>query len=133
MNRAHLSAEAASRQHRLVGKVAVVTGIGSGIGKGCALMFARQGAKVIGCDISPQGAEAEQGRPAVHRPLAPRPGCGCPGCGRLGAAIIGAAFLGKSCTGISGQRWAPAPSLAPQPQRRLYPLRVPDDDGHRLA
>ena len=44
-------------QNRLVGKVAIVSGIGSGIGRGCALMFARQGAKVIGCDINPAGAE----------------------------------------------------------------------------
>jgi NAD(P)-dependent dehydrogenase (short-subunit alcohol dehydrogenase family) len=36
---------------RLQGKVAVVTGIGSGIGAGCALMFARHGAVVQGCDI----------------------------------------------------------------------------------
>ncbi|MFI4865942.1 MAG: SDR family oxidoreductase [Steroidobacterales bacterium] len=31
---------------RLQGKVAVVTGTGSGIGQGCALMFARHGARV---------------------------------------------------------------------------------------
>ena len=37
--------------NRLQGKVAVVTGIGSGIGAGCALMFARHGARVLGCDI----------------------------------------------------------------------------------
>jgi NAD(P)-dependent dehydrogenase (short-subunit alcohol dehydrogenase family) len=37
--------------NRLQGKVAVVTGIGSGIGAGCALMFARHGARVMGCDI----------------------------------------------------------------------------------
>jgi len=54
----HLSAEAASHQRRLAGKIAVVTGIGSGIGKGCALMFARQGAKVVGCDLSASAAEA---------------------------------------------------------------------------
>jgi NAD(P)-dependent dehydrogenase (short-subunit alcohol dehydrogenase family) len=36
---------------RLSGKVAVVTGIGAGIGKGCALHFAREGAVVYGCDL----------------------------------------------------------------------------------
>ena len=32
---------------RLAGKVAVVTGVGSGIGQGCALMFARLGAEKL--------------------------------------------------------------------------------------
>ncbi len=37
---------------RLKDKVAVVTGVGGmGIGQGCALAFARQGAHVVGCDI----------------------------------------------------------------------------------
>jgi NAD(P)-dependent dehydrogenase (short-subunit alcohol dehydrogenase family) len=47
----HLPSDIASKQQRLAGKVAIVTGIGSGIGRGCALMFAKQGAKVVGCDI----------------------------------------------------------------------------------
>jgi NAD(P)-dependent dehydrogenase (short-subunit alcohol dehydrogenase family) len=43
---------------RLHGKIAIVTGSGSGIGRGCALMFARQGAQVVGCDVDTAGAEA---------------------------------------------------------------------------
>ncbi|MFT4067745.1 SDR family NAD(P)-dependent oxidoreductase [Paraburkholderia sp.] len=41
---------------RLRGKVAVVTGIGSGIGRACAMLFAAQGARVVGCDIDADSA-----------------------------------------------------------------------------
>lgn len=57
MVRSHLSAEAANKQQRLAGKVAVVTGSGAGIGKGCALMFARQGATVVAADLNPTAIE----------------------------------------------------------------------------
>ena len=40
---------------RLDGKVAIITGTGSGMGRAAALMFAREGAKVVGCDINPAG------------------------------------------------------------------------------
>ncbi len=43
---------------RLKGKVAVVTGAGGlGIGQGCALAFAREGADVVGCDIDQVAAD----------------------------------------------------------------------------
>ncbi|HVO45667.1 MAG TPA: SDR family oxidoreductase [Steroidobacteraceae bacterium] len=37
---------------RLRGKVCVITGTGSGMGRAAARLFAREGAKVVGCDIN---------------------------------------------------------------------------------
>ena len=43
---------------RLNGKVCIITGTGSGMGRAAALLFAREGAKVVGCDINPSTGEA---------------------------------------------------------------------------
>ena len=42
---------------RLEGKVAVITGTGGGMGRAAALRFAREGAKVVGCDLKADGNE----------------------------------------------------------------------------
>lgn len=41
---------------RLAGKVVLLTGIGSGMGRVTALLFARQGATLVGCDLNPETA-----------------------------------------------------------------------------
>lgn len=57
---------------RLKDKVAIITGIGSGLGRTAALLFAKEGASVIGCDINDEaGAETidlarKQGHDAVY-------------------------------------------------------------------
>ncbi|HVW30846.1 MAG TPA: SDR family NAD(P)-dependent oxidoreductase [Polyangiaceae bacterium] len=43
---------------RLEGKRAVVTGAASGIGRASAILFAREGAKVVASDVEPKGLEA---------------------------------------------------------------------------
>lgn len=44
--------------NRLRDKVAVITGIGSGMGRAAALLFAAEGARVVGCDINVAGCNA---------------------------------------------------------------------------
>ena len=42
---------------RLEGKIALITGTAGGQGRAAALLFAREGARVVGCDINAAGAE----------------------------------------------------------------------------
>jgi 3-oxoacyl-[acyl-carrier protein] reductase len=42
---------------RLVDKVSIITGSGSGIGHATAVKFAQEGAKVAVCDINEQSAK----------------------------------------------------------------------------
>ena len=38
---------------RMEGKIAVVTGVGSGLGRAIAEMWAKEGAKIVGADFNP--------------------------------------------------------------------------------
>ena len=42
---------------RLSGKVCIVTGTGGSMGRATALTFAREGALVVGCDVTVEPAE----------------------------------------------------------------------------
>ena len=41
---------------RLEGKVVLLTGIGGGMGRVTARLFAQEGATVVGCDLNPDSA-----------------------------------------------------------------------------
>ena len=43
---------------RLQGKVCIITGTGGSMGREAALTFAREGARIVGCDLHVEGAEA---------------------------------------------------------------------------
>jgi NAD(P)-dependent dehydrogenase (short-subunit alcohol dehydrogenase family) len=43
---------------RLAGRVCVITGTGGSMGRAAALTFAREGASVVGCDVTAEPAEA---------------------------------------------------------------------------
>lgn len=45
---------------RLAGKIALITGVGGGIGAVAAARFAAEGARVVGCDLDPASAEATE-------------------------------------------------------------------------
>ena len=42
---------------RLKGKVAFITGTGGGQGRAAAILFAKEGAKIVGCDVKREGGE----------------------------------------------------------------------------
>lgn len=47
----------AENSGRLAGKVCIITGTGGSMGRSAALMFAREGAQVVGCDIHAETGE----------------------------------------------------------------------------
>src|ERR1700736_5914694 len=44
--------------NRLKGKVCIITGTGSGLGRAAAVLFAQEGAQVVGCDVNTATAQA---------------------------------------------------------------------------
>lgn len=55
-NRPNTTTEGTEVSRRLEGKVVLLTGVGSGMGRAAALLFAREGARVVGCDVDESGA-----------------------------------------------------------------------------
>jgi meso-butanediol dehydrogenase/(S,S)-butanediol dehydrogenase/diacetyl reductase len=43
---------------RLEGKIALISGTGGGQGRAAAILFAKEGARVFGCDLNAEGADA---------------------------------------------------------------------------
>jgi NAD(P)-dependent dehydrogenase (short-subunit alcohol dehydrogenase family) len=53
-----MKSENSQNSKRLAGKVCIITGTGGSIGRAAALMFAREGALVVGCGIQVEDAQA---------------------------------------------------------------------------
>lgn len=52
--------------HRLEGRVAIVTGASSGLGRAIALTFAKNGARVVCADLEPRGHKAQEAELPTH-------------------------------------------------------------------
>jgi len=56
--------ETRTPSNRLAAKVCIITGTGGSIGREAALLFAREGALIVGCGLAPMSA----GRRVQYRP-----------------------------------------------------------------
>jgi NAD(P)-dependent dehydrogenase (short-subunit alcohol dehydrogenase family) len=89
---------------RLDGKVARVTGAGSGIGRAMALAFARAGARVVAADVDEAGGARSRGRPGYRQDGVPPPVAGQAGAGTWRGG-------GRALRG----RYAPSPEAETRP------------------
>jgi NAD(P)-dependent dehydrogenase (short-subunit alcohol dehydrogenase family) len=106
------------RRPRLEGKTAVITGIASGQGRAAALLFAAEGAVIVGCDMNDDGAAATVGlvRQAGGEAFSSRVGstAGVTGSvtnGRL--AHTASRRPSRWAASVRRRRWPPAPSSSP--------------------
>lgn len=99
---------------RFDGKVALVTGAASGIGRAVALRLAREGARVVVADLDPAGLEettAAIGDGAIAAALDVRDAEGCEAC--VGVAIAAFDRLDVLCNIAGVLDFAALPDLTP--------------------
>jgi NAD(P)-dependent dehydrogenase (short-subunit alcohol dehydrogenase family) len=72
---------------RLKGKVALITGTGSGIGRAADLLFAREGATIVSCDINAE--RDKETTTSLHSPRSARRLCRMLSLQRRGGAALG--------------------------------------------
>ena len=102
--------------HLLDGKVALVTGAASGIGRTSALLFARHGARVVAVDVNEErGADvvaeiAEAGGEAVFARADVSEGADVERAVREGVEAFGRPDVLFNVVGVSGRRWGDGPA-----------------------